>query len=61
MIYAIPMSKARPYVNIPIPDDLIKKIEKTMSSSSLGYRSRAELVVEAVREKIREIEKESKK
>jgi metal-responsive CopG/Arc/MetJ family transcriptional regulator len=55
------MSKARPYVNIPIPDDLIKKIEKTMSSSSLGYRSRAELVVEAVREKIREIEKESKK
>ncbi len=55
------MSKARPYVNIPIPDDLVEKIEKTMNSSALGYRSRAEFVVEAIREKIRGIEKQEKK
>jgi len=37
------------YVNISIPEELAKKIDKFMKTSKLGYRSRAEVVSEALR------------
>jgi len=49
-----------PFVNIPIPDDLIREVQKVVDTSPMGYRTRTEFVIEAVREKIREIEKELK-
>ncbi len=37
------------YVNVSIPEDLAKKIDEFVSKSKLGYRSRAEVVIEALR------------
>ena len=37
------------YQNISLHEDLIKKIDEFIKNSKLGYRSRAELVSEAVR------------
>ena len=38
------------YVNVSIPEELAKKIDEYIEKSKLGYRSRAELVIEAVRQ-----------
>ncbi|MBS3162740.1 CopG family transcriptional regulator [Candidatus Woesearchaeota archaeon] len=40
------------YANVSIPSELIELIEKTWKKSKKGYRSRAEFVIEAIREKI---------
>jgi len=40
--------KAR-YVNVSIHEDLAKKIDKFIEEAKEGYRSRAELISEAVR------------
>lgn len=40
------------YVNVSIPSELIETIDKTWKKSSLGYRSRAEFILAAIREKI---------
>lgn len=37
------------YVNVSIPEELAKKIDEYIKKSKLGYRSRAELVGEAIR------------
>lgn len=37
------------YVNISIHEDLAKKIDEYMNNAKLGYRSRAEVVSEALR------------
>jgi len=37
------------YVNISIHEDLAKKIDEFIEKSKEGYRSRAELISEAVR------------
>jgi len=37
------------YVNISIHEDLAKKIDEFMKKSKRGYRSRAEVVSDAVR------------
>jgi len=38
------------YVNVSIPEKLAEKIDDYIEKSKLGYRSRAELVIEAVRQ-----------
>jgi metal-responsive CopG/Arc/MetJ family transcriptional regulator len=38
------------YVNVSIPEELAEKIDEYIEKSKLGYRSRAELVIEAVRQ-----------
>ena len=38
------------YVNVSIPEELAKKIDAYIEKSKLGYRSRAEVVTEAVRQ-----------
>jgi metal-responsive CopG/Arc/MetJ family transcriptional regulator len=40
------------YVNVKIPEELIKEIERAMKLKKLGYRSRAEFVIEACRERL---------
>jgi len=40
------------YVNISITEDLAKKIDEYMEKSEEGYRSRAELISEAIRMRI---------
>ena len=42
------MARAR-YVNISIHEDLAKKIDEYIKNSKLGFRSRAEVVSEALR------------
>lgn len=42
------------YVNISIHEDLAKKIDEYIKKSKLGYRSRAEVVSEALRNLFRE-------
>ena len=42
------MMRAR-YVNVSIHEDLAKKIDEYMKTSKLGFRSRAEVVSEALR------------
>ncbi|MEK6961298.1 MAG: ribbon-helix-helix domain-containing protein [Nanoarchaeota archaeon] len=40
------------YVNISIPSVLVDEIDKIWKRSKKGYRSRAEFVLEAIREKM---------
>jgi len=42
------------YVTVKIPRELAEYIDKIVKSKRYGYRSRAEFVIEAVREKLRE-------
>lgn len=48
-----------PFINIPIPDDLMGEVQKIVDSSPMGYRTKTEFVIEAVREKIRGIAEET--
>ena len=40
------------YVNVGIPDELIKFVDDVVKKSKKGFRSRAEFVLESIREKI---------
>jgi len=40
------------YVNVSIPSELIDLIDKTWKKGKKGFRSRAEFVLESIREKI---------
>ena len=40
------------YTNVGIPNDLAKQIDLLISMLKMGYRSRAEFVTEAIRQKI---------
>ena len=37
------------YTNVALPEELIKEIDKVLKESGLGYKSRGEIVKEAVR------------
>ena len=40
------------YVNVKIPVELADEVDKVLEKKLLGYRSRAEFVAEAVRDKL---------
>jgi metal-responsive CopG/Arc/MetJ family transcriptional regulator len=40
------------YTNVGIPEELAKEIDALIKKLKLGFRSRAEFVVEAIRQKI---------
>ncbi len=40
------------YINVGVPETLIKLIDSIWKKSKKGFRSRAEFVIEAIREKI---------
>lgn len=48
------------YTNIAVPEELAKEIDKFIKKLNLGYRSRAEFAIEAIREKIRDLIKTKK-
>lgn len=43
------MTMRAKYVNVSIPEELAEKIDELIKNSKLGYRSRAEVVSDAVR------------
>jgi len=45
------------YVNVKIPVELADEIDKILEKKLLGYRSRAELVAEAIRDKLIQVKK----
>ena len=45
------------YVNVKIPVELAGEVDKILERKLLGYRSRAEFVAEAIREKLFQIKK----
>ncbi len=45
------------YVNVKIPIELADEVDKILEKKLLGYRSRAEFVAEAVRDKLMQIKK----
>ena len=40
------------YVNVKLPEELAKEIDKLVEKTVYGYRSRAEFIAEAVRERL---------
>lgn len=40
------------YTNIPLPEELVRQIDKIINAIDLGYKTKTEFVKEAVREKI---------
>ena len=49
--------KRMTYVNAKIPGDLAETIDILVEKRGMGYRSRGEFIIEAVREKILQIVK----
>ena len=45
------------YVNIPLPEELAKQIEKIIQEANMGYKTKTEFIKEAVREKLIEFSK----
>lgn len=45
------------YTNVAIPEVLAQEIDKVISKSKLAYTSRAQFVLEAIRQKIKEEKK----
>ena len=53
------MGMARNYRTVKLPEELVNEIERLMKKHRrLGYRTIAEFVVDAVRRRIEELEKE---
>jgi metal-responsive CopG/Arc/MetJ family transcriptional regulator len=45
------------YVNVKLPVELGNEVDKIVEKKLLGYRSRAEFVAEAVRDKLLQLKK----
>jgi len=48
---------AKRYVNVKIPVELADEIDKILEGKLLGYRSRAEFVAEAIRDKLIQVKR----
>lgn len=51
------MSSPKRYVNIKVPEELTNEVDKILADRKLGYRSRAEFIIEATRLRVMEIKK----
>jgi len=40
------------YVNVKVPEELAEEIDSVVEKRVLGYRSRSEFIMEAIREKL---------
>lgn len=49
------MPLPKQYVNVKIPIELADEVDKIIGKKLLGYRSRAEFVAEAVRDKLLQV------
>lgn len=45
------------YINIPLPEELAKQIEKIIQEANIGYKTKTEFIKEAMREKLIELAK----
>jgi len=48
------------YVNVKVPEELAREIDKLVDRKVLGYRSRAEFIIEAIREKLSSVQRYGK-
>jgi metal-responsive CopG/Arc/MetJ family transcriptional regulator len=48
-------NKPKRYVNIKLPEELIQEVDNIIKKGKLGYRSRAEFITEACRDRIMKI------
>jgi len=48
------------YVNVKVPEELAREIDKLIDKKVLGYRSRAEFIIEAIREKLSSVQRYGK-
>lgn len=53
------MSSPKRYVNIKVPEELADEIDKILKERKLGYRSRAEFIIEASRQRLMDVKKNS--
>ena len=44
------------YTNVALPDDLIKELDRVVKESGLGYKSRGEIVKEALRKFLKDLD-----
>jgi len=51
----------RRYSNISIPHEVMERIDRHIADPSLGYSSRTQFILEAVRDKFREMEERDSK
>jgi metal-responsive CopG/Arc/MetJ family transcriptional regulator len=51
------MHMPKRYVNVKLPVELADEVDKILERKLLGYRSRAEFVAEAVRDKLLQVKK----
>ena len=58
--YAV-LNMRKKYTNIGIPEELAKEIDILIKKLKLGFRSRAEFAVEAIRQKIENNQVKNKK
>lgn len=49
------MAKNKSFESISLPKDLVELVDKAIKETEVGYGSRAELIKEAVREKLRQL------
>ena len=49
------------YVNVSLPEDLVKKIDNIVDKGGLGYKSRSEILKEAIRDILIKLKKFDKK
>ena len=55
-MYLLPMAKG--YTTVAIPDEMIETVERIISKRpDFAYRNRSEFIIEAVRDKVRDISK----
>ena len=52
------MSQTSKYRNVKIPADLMNEVEKIIERLGLGYRTVSEFVIEAVRKRVEELNRE---
>jgi metal-responsive CopG/Arc/MetJ family transcriptional regulator len=50
-------SSPKRYVNVKVPPELANEVDKILADRRLGYRSRAEFIVEATRQRLMDIRK----
>ena len=43
------------WVNVSLPEEIVERIDKTVGNSKYGFRSRADFVLEAVKNQLREL------
>lgn len=54
------ITERKKYVNVPIPAALAGKVDEMMRDSKMAYRTKTEFVIDCVRERLREEDRNKK-